>query len=206
MDIAETEIELKKRWKYPYQWSRIQNDEWDKLSRFIYSTSRVDEVLNKAQQIRPDNKDFLNYCLNRWYNFQSAYAVEYIFTSHPLLTKVENTRDRDKDFFINDIPFDHKTTFLPNGYGHTADFVTKRKFDLCSWLYQNQSKGSRYHLKNRLFVVLYNSKGEHWKLKAELSWMQVLILDYLDNFDKTKLIPLDLNGQIVYTDIMYARR
>lgn len=206
MDIQHTEEELKKRWKYPYQWGRVQSNNWDKSSRFIYSAATLQEVLDEAQKQGGGNQEYLNYCLNRRYNFKSAQAVEYLFSQHPSVKRVEDRMDREKDFYIGSIPFDHKTTILPKGYGHTLSFVHKRKAELCRWFYQNQSKESRYHLKNRLFIVLHHQGGEHWKLKAELSWLQILVLNYLETYAVEKLITLDLNGVSVKTDIIFGLR
>ena len=61
------------------------------------------------------------YVLNSWYNHWSSILIEHIFKSH---TEVLPTVGQIKsvDFFINDVPFDLKVTYLP------AEFIkTKRK-------------------------------------------------------------------------------
>ena len=45
-DLIKTEGELKKRLTYPYKWGRKQNNEFDKLTNFIYHNSR-DVTLEK---------------------------------------------------------------------------------------------------------------------------------------------------------------
>ncbi|WP_348825726.1 hypothetical protein [Flavobacterium aestuarii] len=61
------------------------------------------------------------YVLNSWYNHWSSILIEHIFKSH---TEVLPTVGQIKsvDFFINDIPFDLKVTYLPAEY-----IKTKRK-------------------------------------------------------------------------------
>jgi hypothetical protein len=206
LDLKSTEIELKKRWRYPYKWGRVQNDVWDKKSRFIYRTKTVEEVLSQANKVSSNNQSFVNYCLNRWYNFWSAQAVEHMFAQHPLVQPAADRKDKEKDFFIQGIPFDHKTTVLPKGYGHTLSFVNKRKTALCRWFYENQSQQGRHHLKNRLFVVLHQKEGNHWKLKAELSWLYLLVWDYLDAFNQKKLLELKLEDRLVKSDIIFGIR
>lgn len=55
------------------------------------------------------------YVLNSWYNHWSSILIEHIFKSH---TEVLPTVGQIKsvDFFINDIPFDLKVTYLPAEY------------------------------------------------------------------------------------------
>ena len=55
------------------------------------------------------------YVLNSWYNHWSSIVIEHIFKSNPaVLPSVGQIRG--VDFFINDIPFDLKVTYLPNEY------------------------------------------------------------------------------------------
>lgn len=55
------------------------------------------------------------YVLNSWYNHWSSILIEHIFKSHvavlPTVGKIKSV-----DFFINNIPFDLKVTYLPVGY------------------------------------------------------------------------------------------
>ena len=61
------------------------------------------------------------YVLNSWYNHWSSILIEHIFKSHsevlPTVGQIKSV-----DFFINDIPFDLKVTYLPAEY-----IKTKRK-------------------------------------------------------------------------------
>jgi hypothetical protein len=61
------------------------------------------------------------YVLNSWYNHWSSILIEHIFKSHkevlPTVGQIKSV-----DFFINDVPFDLKVTYLP------AEYIrTKRK-------------------------------------------------------------------------------
>ena len=209
MNLTQTEIELKKRWAIPYTWGRKQYDSWDKDTNFIYGIDTYEEVANQIYQ-RFENasqKEALtNFAWNRWYNFQSAMAIEYMFVSHPKVQKVWNAKDREKDFFIDGIPFDHKTSVFPKQFDRTLDFALSHPKELAKWLYINQSKEQRFHIKNRLFIVLHNSTGEHWKLKAELNWLEELIINYLDGFESEKLITLTHKNGSLLTDVLFARR
>ena len=202
MDLQRLERELKKRWDYPYRWGRKQSNDWDQKTNFIYKTYAFKTLLKRIENLE---KDIQNYALNRWYNFWSAMAVENIFTSHPNVTAKKNTYDKLVDFTIDDIPFDHKTSIFPNAYTKSIHYAIKNKKDLIKWLYENQSQQGRKHMKNRLFIVLYDSKAEHWKLKAEISLLKSKIDNYCENFNKEKLVTLNFDKDKVFSDVIFLQ-
>lgn len=209
MLISQIETQLKKRWSLPYNWGRKQDDAWDLQTRFIYGIAEFDEVNHRISNLFSEHPNFLelrNYALNRWYNFQSAQAVESLFNTHPIVAKVKNERDREKDFFINGIPFDHKTSVFPTGFGYEIAFAEAHPKELAKWFYINQSAEQRFHLKNRLFLVLHKSDGQHWRLKAELEWINILVYSYLDAFNEQSLIHLKHSKGIVKTDVIFGCR
>ena len=89
---------------------------------------------------------------------------------------------------------------LPNEY------ALRNKKELIEWLYANQSQQKRKHLDNRLFIIVYAQNGKHWKLKAEISWLKDIILNYANNFNEENLIRLKLknNGEETLSDIIWA--
>ena len=209
VDLLHVETQLKKRWSVDYKWGRRQANIWDSQTNFIYTIPNFDDVLTKIATVFHSHshyKAIRNYALNRWYNFQSSIAVEQIFNEHKRVRKVQYSKDREKDFYIDGIPFDLKTSVYPAGYDKPVDVAISDPTDLAKWLYVNQSKQARFHQANRLFLVLHKKEGEHWKLKAELSWIKLLIDTYLDDYDETKLIQLKHSVGIVKTDIILGCR
>lgn len=200
MDLPRVERELKKRLVYPYKWGRKQSNDWDQITNFIYTTYSLESLLKKTHNLSPDIK---NYALNRWYNYWSAMAVEDIFNSHPSVIANKNKYDKLVDFSINNIPFDHKSTVYPKGYSKPLTYALKNKKDLILWLYQNQSQQGRKHLKNRLFIVIYNSNSEHWKMKAEIALLKQSIDYYVKSFSEDKLCIFDFGDGRVYSDIIW---
>jgi hypothetical protein len=79
---------------------KVQNPSFD------YLMSKFETEINPAVQ---------GYVLNSWYNYWSSVLVENIFKSHadvlPTVGQIKSV-----DFFINDIPFDLKITYLPAEY------------------------------------------------------------------------------------------
>jgi len=194
LNIPELEKELKKRLIYPYHWDRIQNDYWDKSTSFIYKTFYLKDLITQIKvdfsQLLSDNSydAYFNYAINRWYNFWSAKAVEQLFTTMPNVKAAADQYNKTVDFYIEGIPFDHKTTIFPKAFKNDFNSVLKHPEILTYWLYKNQSHQGRQHYKNRLFVVLYQKDGQHWQLKAELNLIKNHVEKYLKNFKADNLI------------------
>lgn len=208
MDLLRVERELKKRTAYPYSWGRKQNNHYDEMTNYIYQTYSFDKLLEKTKQRFSTGEEYesiFNYALNRWYNFWSAMAVEDIFCSIDFVEPAKDSRDRLKDFSIKGISFDHKTSVFPKGFGKSLAYGSENPKELIEWLYENQSQEQRKHFKNRLFVVLHSQDGQHWKLKAEILWLQKIIFQYLKDFNKQKLISINPTGkESIVSDIIWA--
>jgi len=206
--LQNIETELKKRLVYPYKWGRKQNDSFDKLTNFIYSTQLFDSLLIEIKKRFENNsnyKDIFNYSLNRWYNFWSANAVEQIFCSYPNVKPARNSKDRLIDFSIDGASFDHKTSVFPKNYSLPIDEAIRNTPELIKWFYKNQSQQQRKHLKNRLFIVLYSGDGEHWKLKAEISWLKKIIEHYMIGFNPHYLMNFSFEkDKTIISDIIWA--
>ena len=204
------ERELKKRLSYPYKWGRKQNDEFDKLTNFIYRTPTFEAVLKEIDTRFKKDKEhgnIANYTLNRWYNFWSAQAVEKIFYSLPNVKPALDEKDRLVDFTIDGVTFDHKTSIFPKGFPYGINDAIKKTDELILWLYKNQSQQQRKHFKNRLFIVLYSTDGEHWKLKSEISWLKDRIETYMKGFNPHYLLkfPFEIN-QKTLADVIWVIR
>ncbi|MDP3944925.1 MAG: hypothetical protein Q8Q51_03430 [Lutibacter sp.] len=209
MNYLLLEEELKKRTKFNYFWGRKQDDEFDKQTKFIYKISSFELLLatiEYAFKINSQYDDLKNYALNRWFNFWSAKAVESIFCEHENVKPHLDSYNKFTDFYIQNIPFDHKTTVFPKGFGKSVPYAIQHKSELIAWLYKNQSQQQRKHHKNRLFIVLVNYQEEdaHWKLKSEIGWLKEIVSAYLLNFDQAKLQSFTFENTTVYADIIWA--
>ncbi|MBN1638021.1 MAG: hypothetical protein JW866_03580 [Ignavibacteriales bacterium] len=207
LDLNRIELELNKRIVYPYIWGKKQNNEDDRLTNFIYDIDTFEDLIveiDKRFKDKSNYKSILNYTLNRWYNYWSAKAVEFIFCSLPGVVAAKDARDRLIDFSIEGINFDHKTSVFPRKYPDSFEFAKKNPKDLCEWLYKNQSQENRKHLKNRIFIVLFSSDGEHWKLKSNIFLLKQKIELYIKDFDKNKLLTIQhKDGNTALSDIIW---
>lgn len=79
---------------------KVRNPSYENL------TSKFETEISVAVQ---------GYVLNSWYNHWSSILIEHIFKSHaevlPTVGQIKSV-----DFFINDVPFDLKVTYLPAEY------------------------------------------------------------------------------------------
>ena len=191
------------RWTYPYQWGMRQSDVCDAKTNFIYTTQTFSALEEKTKDFEQNLK---NYAYNRWLNFWSAVGVEQIFCRHRGITPNLNYKDKLVDFKIGSICFDHKTSVFPKTYPKDIAYALQHKEELIYWLYENQSQQGRKHLKNRLFVVLYNSQNpsEHWKLKAELAFLKEKIDAYVFGFSPDNLVALDFGEGKVWSDVVWV--
>jgi len=203
LDLIRLETELKNRLPYGYRWGKKQDNSWDSQTNFIYKTYSVNKLIEKTNNLSNGLKD---YAFNRWYNFWSAMAVEDIFCSHNNVAANLNRFDKLVDFKINNISFDHKTSIFPKGFNKSIDYAIQNKKELIQWLYDNQSQQGRKHLENRLFIVLYDTNNEHWKMKSEIQLLKNEIDLYVNNFDINKLEKFDFGNGEIYSDIIWIRR
>jgi len=198
-----TPEKLKKRLEEPFvPWGRKQNNAWDKATRSVYNTLSWEQFKNHTANWPKDKRD---YALNRWFNYWSAMGIEMVFCSLPQVQAAKDQFDRLKDFSIQGINFDHKTSVFPKSYSHSIWDACRNPYDLIKWLYANQSQEQRYHLSNRLFVIVYDdsTKAEHWKIKAELTLVSQKIKLYVKNFNPNNLIPIEVNKQNIVSDIIW---
>jgi len=208
VELSQIETELKKRIDYPYKWGRKQNDRYDNLTNFVYNEPIFKNVMSEIKSRFAGNKDLndiSNYALNRWYNFWSAFAVEKIFCTMPYVVPALDEKDRLVDFTIQGAKFDHKTSVFPKNFPYKINEAIKKTDELIKWLYRNQSQQQRKHLKNRLFIVLYASDGNHWHLKAEITWLQSVIERYMLGFNPDYLLKFSFEtGIVTISDVIWA--
>lgn len=208
IDEAFVAEQLKNRWDYPYQWLRKQNDHWDAMTNFIYKTPVWQELIEliklSVDAYEVDKRELFYYAANRWYNFWSAMLVERLFCQSEFVVPALNHKNRLVDFSLYGIDFDHKTSIFPKKYKSTLYYAQKHKADLIYWLYQNQSQQQRKHLANRLFIVVHNQDGEHWKLKADLPKLKKAVFKYLSTFSKENLVLVDLENHKAWSDIIWV--
>ncbi len=98
-----------------FDWGGDYQNSLDKylVSKYVKTHKSYDILVSKfATEI---NMAVQGYVLNSWYNHWSSLLIEHIFKSHPLVLPTVG-KIKSIDFFINNIPFDLKVTYLPAEY------------------------------------------------------------------------------------------
>lgn len=167
-------------------WGRPQGDDWDRLSNFVY---RVKTLPGVERQARARAKAaglavdaFEAYVIRRWFNHHTHDEILRIFYDHPDVRPEEDRRHRTVDFHFRGLPFDLKISRFPQSYPGSIQDARQRPHHLALWQYKNQSKQGRYHLSNRLFIILHNETQPQftWQLRRDFNTLQRLIKTFLD--------------------------
>lgn len=119
LNAAQLESELYKLKNF--DWGGDYQNSLDKylVSRYVKVHKSFETLLSKFET--EINVAVQGYVLNSWYNHWSSILIEHIFKSHSTVLPTVG-QIKSVDFFINDIPFDLKVTYLPAEY-----IKTKRK-------------------------------------------------------------------------------
>lgn len=203
-ELTSLQNELLKDIPYLKSWTK-QNDKNDKLSNFIYNTTKFSDIIEKAKA----NKLPISYVCHRWYNYHTSKVTENIFEKYGCV-KEKNFKHKEIDIYFKQVPYDIKLTVLPSKYKGNTDFKNKQnKDDLIVWYYKNQSQEGRKHLANRLFVVCKsknNNYEENLKLKCNFKLIEKAVLEFIEYYSCRQLntVCFEDNGEIkfVYSDII----
>jgi len=99
-----------------FEWGGDYQNSLDKylVSRYIkVNNPSYDYLMSKFEiEINPAVQ---SYVLNSWYNYWSSVLIENIFKSHATVVPAVG-QIKSVDFFVDDIPFDLKVTYLPAEY------------------------------------------------------------------------------------------
>jgi len=183
--LADVRRELLKVKQMP-SWGRVQGDEWDRASRFIYSIRTLDALRRETKRVAAEAglplRDFGHYVIRRWYNFHTHQAVLDVLLAHPRTRPEPDPFHHTVDFYLDGEGFDLKLADLPRGFGHDIAYARAHPEDLARWLYVHQSAQGRFHAANRLFVVLHDAADpDHtWELRRDFARLKRAIHAFLD--------------------------
>lgn len=98
-----------------YAWGGDYKNSLDKylVSKYVKTNKSFNTLLLKLEE--EISGVVSSYVLNSWYNHWSSVLIEHIFKSHNIVLPTVG-QIKGVDFFINDIPFDLKVTYLPVEY------------------------------------------------------------------------------------------
>lgn len=98
-----------------FDWGGDYQNSLDKylVSRYVKVHKSYDTLVSKFEA--EIHIAVQGYVLNSWYNHWSSILIEHIFKSHPTVLPTVG-QIKSVDFFLNNVPFDLKVTYLPAEY------------------------------------------------------------------------------------------
>ncbi len=165
-------------------WGRVQGDDWDARSGFIYRIRSLDELRRETKRVAaearlPEN-DFARYVIHRWYNYHTHQVALEILYAQPGVRREQNPRHHTIDLYLNSVPFDLKLTRFPRAYPSSLAYARAHPRHLIYWLYQNQSTQGRYHTANRLFMLFHHAREPErtWEVRRMFDLVERAIVDF----------------------------
>ena len=157
---------------------------------------KADVLFNVCRRVL-SREDDRNYAYHRWINSSISHYCENLFCKYGA-QKVENKKDKEKDFFINGVPFDLKVTNYPmTAYEHFDLSNDIGKKDLILWYYKNQAV-DRKHLKNKIYIVCMGStEEEKWQNRINLELIENKIKEFMKDINFLKIDKYNVVSNIV---------
>jgi DNA modification methylase len=182
---ADVRSELLKVKRMP-PWGRVQGDDWDHASRFIYKIQTLNALRRETKRVAAEMglpvNEFAQYVIRRWYSFHTHQVGLDIILAHPCTRPEPDPFHHTVDFYLGGEGFDLKLTALPKGLNQDIAYARDHPEELAQWLYANQSAQGRFHAANRLFVVLHDASNPKrtWELRRDFARLEEAIGGFLD--------------------------
>jgi hypothetical protein len=176
-------------------WSRVQDDTWDRASRFIYATRTLNSLRRETRRVVAERgyptREFASYVLHRWYNYHSHEAALEVILAHERTTPEKDPFHHTVDFYLDGTGLDLKLARFPARYPHSLDHARANPGHLARWLYEHQSGQGRFHAANRLFVILADTRDPDrtWELRRDFARLRERLHAFLAS---PRLIPVQV--------------
>lgn len=170
----------------PLNWGAVQNNRTDdKINMFAIDSY---EALESA--VARLSSDEANYLRRRWYIWKCSECDEYLFYKNYNVEKNPNRYDKSWDIRINGtLEFDVKGTVIPYAMRNRAESVIEDPSAMIRFFYDEQSKGRRFDMQNRLFIVHHSFSNSREELYLRCAWeaKERAYEDFLSKIDDIRL-------------------
>ncbi len=175
--------------KIPLKWGHVQNNAYDnEIKRYcnIFSVMSLDELEGYIAHFNEDHK---SYYRRRWYLLRCADCDEYLFYVNNGVEHNPVRFDKKWDIRINDkYSFDVKGTVIPRDYRDNYEAVLNNPLEIIQFYYDRQSKGVRYDMQNRLFIVHHSLVDPSREFYLRCAWgsKASVYKRFVENIDRIK--------------------
>lgn len=167
-EFAGLSLDLRKlALKIPLHWGRVQNNYVDdKINMFA-----IDNYTDLERNINSLTEEQKNYLRRRWYLWKCSECDEYLFYINSNTEKNPNPYDKEFDIIINNkYKFDIKGTVIPRDLRGDVENVLNHPEEMIKFFYDMQSKGRRFDIQNRLFVVHHSFVDQKREFYLRCAW------------------------------------
>ena len=154
---------------------------------------------------RGNNSSIINFL--DWFSSQDFKYKVFIAGNHDW--DFEHNPDKyskQYDFIIKSFKFDLKGTRVPMKFKNSIKEVILNPQRIIDFYYEQQSRGRRLGMQNRLFVVTIdeNNYSDELKLRLDFEVKKEAFEKYINNFDKNmNLFEFNYKDKILYSDIIF---
>lgn len=173
----------------PLTWGAVQNRRYDNMLKRVCNIFDVMSLPELEQYISCFSDNLQQYYKRRWYSVRLADCDEYLFYRHSNVEHNPDQFDKEWDIQINgNILFDVKSTRIPVDSDFTYPEVLEETQELIKWNYEHQSKGARFSMNNRLFLVHHSLCAPGRELDVRCAWdvKGAAAARFIQNVDKIR--------------------
>ena len=157
--------------RIPLEWGHIQNNAYDNELAKVCNIFEVLSLSEFEKKITSFNADHQQYYLKRWFAVRCANCDEYLFYKNDGVTHNPNQFDKKLEIDIKDrVKFDVKSTVIPHCFRYYSYCVLMNPMEIVEFYYDHQSKGRRYDMQNRLFIVHHSLVDPAREPKLRCGW------------------------------------
>ena len=172
--------------KIPLNWGHVQNNTYDnEIKRVcnIFAVMSLNELEGYISRFDDDHKAYYR---RRWYLLRCADCDEYLFYANNGVEHNPDRFDKEWDIRINGTYlFDVKGTVIPRDFRDNYEEVIKDPTEIIQFYYDKQSRGVRYDMQNRLFIVHHSLVAPDREFYLRCAWGSkgAVFKRFVDNID-----------------------
>ncbi len=155
----------------PLHWGAVQNNYYDR-SINMFSIFSYEELERQLSTI--DDERIRRYFRRRWFLWQCSRCDEYLLCATGSGEPNPNKKDKayDVKFLGNDnLKYDVKGTVIPSDFrSQNYQSLIEDPTELAKWMFAHQSKGVRYDIQNRLFIIHHSLVQQEREMYVRCAW------------------------------------